>query len=170
MVKIVVTGPVRAGKTTFVHSLSERGTVSTEESATSQIGKSTTTVALDVGFLDVAGGSVKLIGTPGQERFAYMWEILVSGADGVILLIPADYERSVLKAHSIASRIGLKSQLPTVVGITRSKLAGESIEAHVRQTFSSLADSIRRVDARKPEACRTLVASVLRLADEKGGG
>jgi signal recognition particle receptor subunit beta len=88
--KIVFTGPVASGKTTAINSISGISTVSTEETATdeTQHVKHDTTVAMDYGLLKMPnGGIVHLYGTPGQERFSYMREILTEGALGLVLLI-----------------------------------------------------------------------------------
>lgn len=88
--KIVFTGPVASGKTTAINSISGISTVSTEEKATDETQqlKANTTVAMDYGLLKMPGGGmVHLYGTPGQERFSYMREVLTEGALGLILLV-----------------------------------------------------------------------------------
>src|SRR5437016_3616917 len=84
--KIVVTGPVGAGKTTFINTISEVKTVSTEAGISHGTdearlggpgleGKDTTTVGIDFGQLSLSGGlELYLFGTPGQERFSFMWD------------------------------------------------------------------------------------------------
>ncbi len=88
--KIVFTGPMGAGKTTAIRSISDIPPVSTEVDNTDRAAcdKDSTTVALDYGQLALEDGTaVRLYGTPGQERFSFMWEILCAGAIGVVLLI-----------------------------------------------------------------------------------
>lgn len=90
--KIVFTGPMGAGKTTAIRAISDAPPVSTEvgnnDRQTSN--KESTTVALDYGELALENGaSVRLYGTPGQGRFAFMWDIIGRGALGVILLLDA---------------------------------------------------------------------------------
>src|ERR1700748_594010 len=88
--KIVFTGPMGAGKTTAIRAISDTPPVSTAVANTDQaaVAQPTTTVALDYGQLLLEDGTaVALYGTPGQERFSFMWEILCRGAMGVILLI-----------------------------------------------------------------------------------
>jgi signal recognition particle receptor subunit beta len=77
--KLVVSGPVGAGKTTFISSLSEIPVVETDELASEDIGKERTTVALDFGLLTLDGVPIHLFGTPGQERFDFVWDILWRG-------------------------------------------------------------------------------------------
>ena len=88
--KIIFTGPVGAGKTTAISALSDVAIVSTNEAATDMTAdfKKETTVALDYGIMKLDDGErIHLYGTPGQERFDFMWEILVEGGIGLILLL-----------------------------------------------------------------------------------
>lgn len=88
--KIIFSGPVGAGKTTAIGAISDVPPVTTEvrpTDGTVEV-KPTTTVAMDYGVLKLDGGDkVHLYGTPGQERFDFMWDILSEGAIGVVLLI-----------------------------------------------------------------------------------
>lgn len=87
---ILFTGSVGSGKTSAIRTISEIPVVSTEAKATDHVAqqKSTTTVAFDYGEFTVDDGhKVKLFGTPGQDRFSYMWDILQKNALGLIVLI-----------------------------------------------------------------------------------
>ncbi len=88
--KIIVTGPVGAGKTTAIGSVSDVPLLSTEKSATDMTKdmKPNTTVALDYGTFNLSEKErVHLYGTPGQERFDFMWDILTEGGIGLLLLL-----------------------------------------------------------------------------------
>lgn len=88
--KIVFTGPVGAGKTTAISSISDSPVISTDEVATDMTRemKAGTTVAMDYSVMSLEGDErLHLYGTPGQERFDFMWDILTEGAIGLILLI-----------------------------------------------------------------------------------
>lgn len=88
--KIIFTGPVGAGKTTAITSISDIPPISTEESASNMTRgiKLNTTVAFDYGKVNLEGGDcIHLYGTPGQQRFDFMWEILTTGGLGLLLLL-----------------------------------------------------------------------------------
>lgn len=88
--KIIFTGPVGAGKTTAIGVISDIPPVSTEQKATDETAqkKEMTTVAMDYGNMRLETGEmIHLYGTPGQDRFNFMWKILSEGAIGLIVMI-----------------------------------------------------------------------------------
>ncbi len=88
--KLLFAGPMGAGKTTAIRSISEIPPVHTETPNldTAQHSKAETTVGLDYGEVKLADGEVlRLYGLPGQGRFDFMWQILMRGALGVVLLV-----------------------------------------------------------------------------------
>jgi signal recognition particle receptor subunit beta len=101
-VKIIVAGGFAVGKTTFIGSISDIEPLSTEAAMTEHsVGvddaggvsdrKTTTTVAMDFGRIALPGNLwLYLFGTPGQDRFLFMWDDLVRGAIGAIVLVDTE--------------------------------------------------------------------------------
>lgn len=99
-IKILVTGPFNAGKTTLIKTLCGK-ILQTDKQLRSKTLKETTTVALDFGILKLNKERIRLFGTPGQRRFSFMWKILASGMDGYILMVDAQDWWSVKEAAYI---------------------------------------------------------------------
>lgn len=87
--KFIVTGTVGVGKTTLISTVSEIPPISTDvKSNDSSVNKLLTTVAFDYGQITISETErLRLYGTPGQERFSFMWKVLAQGAMGVIILV-----------------------------------------------------------------------------------
>lgn len=102
VVKVVVAGGFAVGKTTLIGSISDIEPLSTEAAMTEHsVGvddagraardKTTTTVAMDFGRIALPGDLwLYLFGTPGQDRFAFMWDDLVQGAIGALVLVDTE--------------------------------------------------------------------------------
>lgn len=128
LVRLVVTGSVGAGKSTFVQTVSDVEAVDTDRTATdatAQI-KRKTTVALDFGRLSFGSQmEIQIYGTPGQDRFNYMWDVLIQRAHICILLVAAHRPDDIAQARQILLSVKEKAQtqIPVMIGITHQDCA-----------------------------------------------
>ncbi|HET6498647.1 MAG TPA: ATP/GTP-binding protein [Coriobacteriia bacterium] len=164
-VKIVVTGPFNAGKTTFIKSVSEITVLSTEREvsdATPGAGGETT-VAMDFGRITISDDIVLyLFGTPGQERFSFMWETLSEGMLGFVLLVDATDESSMDDAAGIVSFFRAMSSVPFVIAANRAESQnGELGSLHERLGLDSPVE-VLAVDARDRESVKNVLIALLR--------
>ncbi|RLL50728.1 GTP-binding protein [Mariprofundus sp. EBB-1] len=164
IVKLVITGPVNAGKTTMVQNLSDSQVTATDVSATDHVSqlKSMTTVGLDFGILKIDETlELHLFGTPGQSRFNFMWNILSKGAIGAIFLVDSTSDDSLVEMTKMFEYFQKHVDLPVVVGATKQDLPGaKSIEE--LKSLLNLGDTmIIPVDARKKEESKILALTLL---------
>ena len=123
LMRLVITGPVGAGKSTFIRSVSEIDVVDTDEAATDETKdiKAKTTVAMDFGKLRFSPEfAMHLYGTPGQERFDFMWDLLIRKAHAYILLVGANQPKQFRSARRIMSFMNQRVQIPMLVGVTHT--------------------------------------------------
>jgi signal recognition particle receptor subunit beta len=127
--KIVVLGGMGCGKSTLVRAIAAGAVVDTDVHNTDRDGadKASTTVAMDYADIDLPNGDrLRLYGTPGQQRFDFIWPILLQGASGVVLLIDATRRAAV---EELQGYLGVlrehAAQVPAVIGVSRLDLAPE---------------------------------------------
>ncbi len=115
--KVLVTGAFNVGKTTFIRSISEIDTVYTDKKMWES--EEFTTVAMDFGRIMVDEKlSLYLFGTPGQERFDFMWDILKEDIIGFVLLVDSTVPE-VDAALSILKFFTERTDAPYVVACTK---------------------------------------------------
>ncbi|ESS72888.1 putative GTPase [Methyloglobulus morosus KoM1] len=169
--KIIFTGPVGAGKTTAIHSISDVPPVKTDASASdmTKARKASTTVALDYGIMNLEDGEkIHLYGTPGQERFDFMWDILVTGGIGLILLLDntrADPFRDM--RFFLGAFKKFIDETHVAIGITQMDISNKPTIAdyHAQLQVLDLNPPIFAVDARVKNDVSLLVQSLLYSLD-----
>jgi hypothetical protein len=123
MIKIVVTGSYAAGKSQFIRSLSDIDPVATDYATTldeERELKHETTVALDFGTISVNEKlTLYLFGTPGQERFDYMWEHLATGALGYVVLVDSCRPGHFAETQRLMTRFAEITDAPFVVAANK---------------------------------------------------
>jgi hypothetical protein len=164
-VKIVVTGPFSAGKTTLIRTISEITVLSTEKDITDETRsrKAETTVAMDFGRITIDRDLVLyLFGTPGQDRFDFMWEILGEGMLGYILLVDSSRPDSLEEAVGILAAFRKMARVPFVVGLNRSAGMTPGDEDHVREVLGLDADvPVVPCDALDRESVKAVLLALL---------
>lgn len=167
--KVVVAGAFGVGKTTFVGSSSDITPLTTEEVMTAPSegiddlsglpDKRTTTVAMDFGRLDLDDDLVLyLFGTPGQYRFWFMWDQLITGAVGAVVLVDT---RRLIDSFPVLDYFE-RAGIPVVVGVNGFDGDFPYSEDELREALALGAGRpIVRCDARdRASATRTLVTLV----------
>ena len=168
-VKILIAGGFGVGKTTMVSSISEVPTLHTEEVVTELSAgvddlsgvedKETTTVALDFGRLTIDRNLVLyLFGTPGQERFWYLWDELARGALGAIVVADTRRLDHCFSGIDFFERRGL----PFTVALNRFDDAPDYTVADVRRALDlDPKVPVVRCDARDRDSCRTVLMTLV---------
>ena len=140
--KLVFAGPVGAGKTTAIQTLSDIEVVRTEANASDDVRqmKKTTTVAMDYGLMKLASGDqVRLYGTPGQKRFDFMWDILTENALGLVLMLKGNAEDPVSDLRTYVTEFrDFIDKTSLVVGITHADQGGWQVRQGISRELLAL--------------------------------
>jgi uncharacterized protein len=169
--KIIFTGPVGAGKTTAIAAISDVPPIKTDAAATDMTKnrKAATTVAMDYGVMNLGGGEkIHLYGTPGQERFDFMWEILITGGIGLILLLdntrPDPFQDMKFFLEAFRKFI---EDTSVAIGVTQMDLNNRHTieDYHAQLKTLDLNPPLFAVDARKKHDVSLLVQSLMYTLD-----
>ncbi|MEQ9553610.1 MAG: ATP/GTP-binding protein [Coleofasciculus sp. G3-WIS-01] len=145
-IRLVVTGTVGAGKSTFVRTFSQTTVIDTERKATdsTSLMKKRTTVAFDFGTRTLGRNmELQIYGTPGQSRFDFMWDLLIRRAHAYILLVAANRSSSFNDAREILSFMNSRVQIPMIIGLTCMDLPGALGQEHIAFALGFMNDKNR---------------------------
>lgn len=172
VIKIVITGAFAAGKTHFIHTISDIEALSTEYQVTPENERALkfeTTVALDFGKTVVGADTmVYIFGTPGQERFDFMWELLSEGCRGYIVMVDSSQPAQILETQRLMARFAEITRAPFVVAANKqddpAALSAGAIHQHLR-----LADEIPVVPcvATDRASCMAVLEALLQEIDRR---
>jgi signal recognition particle receptor subunit beta len=170
--KIVVAGGFGVGKTTLVQALSEIPPLLTEGAlTTASIGvddvtavpdKGTTTVAMDFGRITIDSSLILyLFGTPGQDRFWFMWDELTRGSVGAVVLVDLRRIDQCFPAIDYFE----DRRLPFVLAVNGFPGTEAHSEDAVRDALALAADTpVVRMDARSLDSCLATLVSLVEHA------
>lgn len=169
--KIIFAGPVGSGKTTAIATLSDEPPVSTDQVASDMTKnkKAKTTVAMDYGTMSLSGQEkIHLYGTPGQERFNFMWDILTTNGLGLILLLD-NTRRDPMNdmAFFLESFKDYINKTAVAIGITQADIVPllSMDQYHNKLKNLGFSGAIFEVDARDSNDMSLLVQALLFTID-----
>ncbi len=166
--KIIITGPVGSGKTTAINTISDIEPIKTDEMASDMTTgrKPVTTVAMDYGVHWLGEkDKVHIYGTPGQERFEFMWDILIQGGGGLILLLdntrPTPFKDMKFYINSFRQFI---DETRLVVGVTQMDVkAAPTLDEYVFNLRElDILAPVFGVDSRKRDDVAMLIKVLLK--------
>jgi small GTP-binding protein len=128
--KILVTGPYNAGKSSFVKSISKKS-VSVDRKA---LEKFPTTIAMDIGHVDHNGFVADIFGTPGQERFDIMLDVLAKEAVGAFILIDSSAPQTFARAKEMINKTQAEA-IPKIIVANKQDLPGALSPEQIREVM-----------------------------------
>jgi len=129
--KILVTGPYNAGKSSFVKAISQKS-ISVDRMA---LEKFPTTIAMDIGHVDHGGFVADIFGTPGQERFDLMLDILAKEAVGAFILIDSSAPQTFARAKEMINKTHSEA-IPNIIVANKQDISCALSPEQIREKMN----------------------------------
>ncbi len=126
--KIFVTGPYRAGKSTFTRAVSAESTLEDEKSLQAL----PRDVILDTGHVDYKGFAADIFGTPGQERFDLLLDVLGREAIGAFIIVDSTKPQTFARAKEMIRKARAEA-IPKVLVVNKQDLPGALSPVEIRE-------------------------------------
>lgn len=173
--KLLIVGSVGSGKTQIVETLSEIGTLNTDVESSVDIGKNTTTVGIDYGRINFGENhSLGLYGTPGQDRYSFIWESLKESLWGILILVKTEEKIDVENFTKWINFFEIKEKcIPLIVATTHGDQSSATINSNTIATLNNvlleheILAPVIPVDARDRSQAITLLNTLNTLSIEK---
>jgi signal recognition particle receptor subunit beta len=165
--KFIFTGTPGAGKTTAIATISEIAPIVTDVAVTDDIIqiKQETTAALDYGEITLADNQkIILYGTPGQERFKFMWEIIIKGGLGLIILLDNTRSNLLIDLQIYLDNFSdFIKQTDAIIGVTHIDDGDHEIIDHIYELLNERGEMypVLPVDARNREDVLLLLDTLM---------
>ncbi len=129
--KILVTGPFNAGKSSFVKRIAPES-VSVDRMALGQV---PTTIAMDIGHVEYKGFVADVFGTPGQERFDLILDVLSKGAVGAFIMVDSTEPKTFARAKEMMKRCKAEA-IPKVIVANKQDLPNSLSPEEIRKVMN----------------------------------
>jgi len=155
--KIVVMGPFRSGKTTFIRALSERFT---------SVDRLGATIAIEHGTVDYGGYRADIFGIPGQERFSPLVEKMGLSASGIMIVVDSSKRDAMEEVIEMVNKIRNKN-IPYVIVANKQDLPGAMSEYEIKEKVgdATVVKTVATEGKGVFDAFKTLAEKII----EKGG-
>ncbi|MHB8605341.1 MAG: ADP-ribosylation factor-like protein [Thermoplasmatota archaeon] len=150
--KILVTGPFHAGKSAFIHAVSDTAT---------SVNRLGTTVALDHGHVVLDGLAADIFGTPGQERFDPLLKTVAAQALGVILLVDSTRPDTIPRAKEMM-QLTWKHALPILIAANKQDIPGALSPAEIGALMGAPPQvRVAGCTTNEPNSCRQVLTQLI---------
>jgi hypothetical protein len=148
-IKIVVLGSYNSGKTTTLENICQKK---------AKIEYNGTTIALDYGNTMINGEKIHIFGSPGQERFEFMREILSQGLDGAIVVIDSSKGISNVD-ETILNKLNIKD-VPYVLFANKQDISSNIVEHHIIKPETPIIPTVATNGVGVEEGLLTLIQMI----------